>query len=124
MNSLINFIEPEFEHTDDRGSLVQLFSRGWKQVNVVRSEKGSFRGEHYHKNNIEFFYVVSGSFRLLLDKSDEHEEYVIKSGSMFTVEPNVIHTFDYLEDSIVIAAYDNGIIEAEGKDIYSKNSSD
>ena len=46
---LIKFIKPDFEFSDDRGSLKQLVHNGWKQVNYITSVEGSFRGDHYHR---------------------------------------------------------------------------
>ena len=54
---LIQFLKPDFEHTDERGKLVQLVHDGWKQVNVIESKAGQIRGNHYHKVNREAFYV-------------------------------------------------------------------
>jgi dTDP-4-dehydrorhamnose 3,5-epimerase-like enzyme len=118
MAELISFIEPEFRHADDRGCLLQLVSQGWKQVNVIRSSKGSIRGGHYHKENKELFYVVCGSFRLVLDRGKEHFEQRITEGMMFIVHADVVHTFEYLEDAIIVACYDHGVNLRHGQDIF------
>jgi dTDP-4-dehydrorhamnose 3,5-epimerase-like enzyme len=118
MAGLITFVKPEFKHADDRGCLVQLVSKGWKQVNVINSVKGCIRGGHYHKNNKELFYVASGAFRLVLDRGKEHEEYRMDKGKMFIVPPNVSHTFEYLEDTVIVACYNRGVIQPRGQDIY------
>jgi len=52
-----------FTFNDDRGTLVQLVHEGYKQMNVVTSKKGVFRGGHYHKMNREVFYIISGHFK-------------------------------------------------------------
>ena len=37
---------------------------------------------------------------------------------MFIIEPNVMHTFDYKEDSVLVAFYDKGVELPDGtKDI-------
>ena len=61
---LIEFLKADFCFDDERGNLVQLVREGWKQVNVIRSEAGVERGGHYHAQNSEAFYVISGSFEL------------------------------------------------------------
>jgi quercetin dioxygenase-like cupin family protein len=121
MNMLIEFIKPNFEHIDARGSLRQLVRNGWKQVNYITSAKNSFRGSHYHRFNCEAFYVISGEFRLALENhaTGEKEVHYIKSGDFFTVQPNIIHSFYYTEDSILISFYDRGVEDQDGdKDIY------
>jgi dTDP-4-dehydrorhamnose 3,5-epimerase-like enzyme len=118
MMDLIRFVKPEFVHSDDRGSLAQLVSQGWRQVNVIQSAKGSVRGGHYHKNNQELFYIISGAFRLILDQGNEHAEYSITTGMMFIIPEQVAHTFEYAEDSILVACYDRGVNDFHGQDIH------
>ncbi|MFC1566348.1 cupin domain-containing protein [bacterium] len=118
---MITFVKPEFEHTDDRGYLKQLVSSGWNQTNVIFSEKGTNRGGHYHKNNTEMFYVIQGAFELVLEKDEVTKNFNIKSGDMFVVEPNVVHTFNYTEDTYIIAFYDKGVVKGDEKDIYEKS---
>ena len=81
---------------------------------MVSSHKDVFRGGHYHKENIEFFFVVEGSFKLILEKDGEKEEYLFKKGDMFRLHPFVIHSFYYLEEYIVLAMYDKGVEHADG----------
>ena len=57
---LIEYIKPDFEFSDERGTLRQLVHTGWKQVNYITSVIGSFRGNNYHKKNTEAFFVISG----------------------------------------------------------------
>ncbi len=118
---LIEFIKPDFEFEDERGSLKQLIHMGWKQVNYITSIAGAFRGNHYHKKNTEAFYVISGTFKLMaetLDKS-EKEEYLIKARDFFTIKPNINHSFDYTENTQLISFYDLGVENSDGtKDIY------
>lgn len=119
---LIEFIKPDFEFEDARGSLKQLVHEGWKQVNYITSVEGAFRGNHYHKENVEAFFVISGRFKLVaetLDKSQK-EEYEMKTGDFFVVKPNINHSFDYLEPTQLISFYDKGVEKPDGsKDIYN-----
>ena len=118
---LIAFIKPDFEFEDARGSLKQLVHDGWKQVNYITSVAGAFRGNHYHKENVEAFFVINGRFKLVaetLDKSKK-EEYEMKTGDFFVVRLNVNHSFDYLEPTQLISFYDKGVENPDGsKDIF------
>lgn len=119
---LINFIKTDFNFSDDRGSLTQLVHDGWKQVNYITSIAGAIRGNHYHKENVEAFYVISGRFKLTAQKINDSqtEEYEMKAGDFFVVQPNINHSFEYLEDTQLISMYDIGVEKADGsKDIYS-----
>ncbi len=119
---LIEIIEPNFVNKSDRGVLLQLVREGWKQVNVVQYHKGVISGGHYHKYNVECFYIVSGDVELTVWKTDgEKESYRFHAGDMFKIERNVFHTFVYNEDSILVALYDNGVeLENNTKDIWSE----
>lgn len=119
---LIKYLKPDFEFSDERGSLIQLFREGWTQVNYITSEGGVFRGNHYHKNNSEGFFVLSGKFELTLEdvNTGEKETHIIKEGDYFMINPYVNHSFNYIEKSALISMYDKGVEEGDKKDIYTK----
>ena len=106
MGKLIEILKPDFSFSDERGNLSQLVHEGYKQVNVVTSKGGVFRGGHFHKDNIELFYVVYGEFEFIAEKDSVKEEYMFKAGDMFLVKPYVIHSFNYLKESCVVGLYD------------------
>lgn len=117
---LIEFIKPDFNFQDDRGSLTQLVHGGWNQVNYITSVKGAFRGNHYHLQNKEAFFVISGGFRLSLrhNETGETAEYDIKAGDFFIIHPNITHSFDYTADTALISMYNQGVELPNGeKDI-------
>ncbi|MBQ3007877.1 MAG: cupin domain-containing protein [Clostridia bacterium] len=115
---MITIIKPDFVFEDERGSLIQLVHEGYKQINVVTSKAGVERGRHYHKLNREGFYVVEGSFTVEARLGEKTETHLFGKGDMFIIEPYVIHTFDYHEDSVLVAFYDNGVELPDGtKDI-------
>lgn len=118
---LINIIKPDFSFDDERGRLVQLAHQGYSQFNIIFSNRDAFRGGHYHKDNTEVFYVVSGSFKMEVTWNGCTEEYIFREGDMFLVPPNVVHSFYYLEDTYVAAMYDLGVVHANGSmDIYKQ----
>lgn len=120
-NKLVTILKPDFKFDDQRGSLVQLVHKGYKQFNVVTTHAGVFRGGHYHKLNREAFYVISGEFQLLLDKDGIHEEYTFKTGDMFEIEPYVLHGFNYVQESTLAAMYDIGVeLPDGGLDSYTR----
>ena len=118
---LIEFVKPDFIFENEAGCLNQLVHDGWKQVNAIFSAKDSFRGGHYHKYNKECFFVLEGSFRLIVWKQDEKEEYEIAKGDMFIIPEYVFHSFDYHEDTYLVAMYDNGVeLDENTKDIWNQ----
>ncbi len=114
---MITILEPDFEFGDERGSLVQLVHAGYSQVNVVRSQKGTERGGHLHRDNVETFYVVEGAFLLRVWRGTTEETYEFTSGAMFRIERGVAHSFFYREDTILVALYDRGVEKEGEKDI-------
>jgi quercetin dioxygenase-like cupin family protein len=109
-NNFIKFIKPDFIHSDNRGSLVQLCSKGkWNQVNFIKSEQGSKRGNHYHEINRELFYVIKGRFNLTLEIDNDKFTYDIIAEDMFIIEPLVRHSFEYVEETMLISMYDKGV---------------
>jgi dTDP-4-dehydrorhamnose 3,5-epimerase-like enzyme len=112
INKIISFLKPEFIHQDSRGSLRQLFSSGWQQINVINSFAGTIRGGHHHRNNREAFFVASGKFNLRLKADNQILEFLMKEEDFFVIEKNVSHSFEFLEDTLLVAFYDIGVIES------------
>ncbi len=118
---LVTIAKPDFIFENKAGILKQLVHEGWKQINVITSVANAVRGNHYHKFNREGFYVVKGSFKLELQKDIVQEVYIFRSGDMFFIEPYVFHTFEYLEDTILISMYSDGVELSETEmDIWTK----
>lgn len=116
---IINIIKPDFYFEDERGTLVQLVREGYKQINVIFSNKGVLRGNHFHKINKEAFYIISGKVKVSAEKGDIKEETIFSNGDMFEFEPNVNHSFEYLEDTWLVSMYSLGVELSDGrKDIY------
>ena len=114
-------IKTDYCHEDDRGSLVQLFHDGWRQANVVFSKKGTVRGGHYHKENREAFYIINGMLEATFLLGAEQETNVFKTGDFFAIEPNIVHTFKYLENTLLLGFYNLGVENDRGGvfDIFS-----
>ena len=116
---LVEIMKPNFEFKNNGGALIQLVREGWKQINVLYSNKNSKRGGHYHKICNEAFYIVDGKLKLLLEKGDKREENEFKKGEMFMITPYIKHTFVFLEDTVMVSMYDKGVeLENGEKDIY------
>ncbi len=119
--AMIEILTPDFIFEDERGTLVQLVHEGYNQINVVTSKAGIERGNHFHKFNREGFYVVEGSFVLTVSLDGKEESYEFKKGDMFVIKPNVMHRFNYREDTTLVAFYDKGVELSNGKkDIISE----
>ena len=97
-----NLVSPYFYFIDERGRFIGINQSGkWEEINFVESLKSCVRGNHYHKKTREGFYIVKGKIKVkLIDLADNSEkDFIVESGDIFTVGPNILHTFEILEDS-------------------------
>jgi len=89
---------------DTRGSLKKIVMKSQLEENVqieevylLYSEKGSVRGNHYHKKTLEYFVIVSGKAKVALKNLDTGtlEEINISSSDnlILKVPPYVVHAF-------------------------------
>ena len=113
-------LTPDFSHEDDRGKLIQLVHDGWKQINVVFSKGGTIRGGHYHRENREAFYIIDGCCEVTLEQGKSVEVHTFKTGDFFSIHPGTCHTFQYLQDTLLIGLYDKGVETGDGFDIISR----
>ena len=112
---LIERLNTDFEHKDDRGTLVQLVRKGYSQINVITSNSGVFRGGHFHKLNTEAFYIIEGKCIVTARKDGAEERQEFSAGDFFRVGPYVSHDFDYVEDTVLVSMYSLGVELDDGK---------
>lgn len=116
----VKILSPEFLHTDERGSLTQLVSGGYSQVNILVSESGVTRGGHYHKVCREAFYVIEGSARVTAKNGGEFTEKNFRQGDFFEIYPGTAHEMYFPERCIMAVLYDRPVETEFGKDIYER----
>ena len=120
---MINRLDTDFSFSDERGDICQVLSITNSQVNFLFTKKGAKRGCHYHKNNREYFYIISGKVTITGYDADTHDNKQVlafEKGQLFCVEPYTVHDFCFMEDTEMIVVYDKGVEEENGKDIYSE----
>ena len=113
---MIEIMNPDFIHKDDRGQLTQLVRDGFNQVNVIFSKKGAIRGGHYHKINEEAFYIIDGKCKVeVSNKQGMNETYEFRKGDMFKICPFTLHGFEYMEDTLLVSMYSKGVELGNGQ---------
>lgn len=91
---------------DERGSIVQVVSGEWRQLNIVTSKQGSLRGGHYHRKTREFFYVLHGEVKTKICTSDgKVHSYTFHSGDCFEVLEAEQHYLKFLKDTTLVVLY-------------------
>jgi len=97
---MIKRIENYVFHKDDRGAFKGLVNFGkWEEFNMVSSNEGTVRGNHYHKETVELFIILEGEIKVVTQKVIDQKldknisEDVVKEGDVFLIDLIVNHTF-------------------------------
>jgi dTDP-4-dehydrorhamnose 3,5-epimerase-like enzyme len=91
---------------DERGDIFNVFEGRIEHVALITSKKGSVRGNHYHKKDHQYIYLVSGAFNShSVDTRDPSKRLVIpmKPGDIVETPPLIAHAQEFTEDSVFLA---------------------
>lgn len=101
---IVKEIKPVFE--DERGAIANILEEPVSHVAIINSKAGSVRGNHYHPEQTQYVYLVSGKYESLSedlnDKNAKVESKIIKAGNLVITPPMVAHAMRFLEDSILL----------------------
>ncbi len=88
-------LPPYINKVDERGGFCGITQDSWAEVNFIETRADQIRGNHYHKETRELFFIVSGEIEVVIDnlKSGEHLEVSFAKGDIFIIEPYEVHTF-------------------------------
>ena len=88
-------IDPYTAKLDERGAFLGVTKEGWAEINFIETAAGQIRGNHYHKETRELFFIISGEIEITIDNilSGEHSEMRVSKGDIFVIEPFEVHTF-------------------------------
>ena len=92
-------IKPAFE--DGRGQITDILENEIiEYATIISSKKGAVRGNHYHKESVQYTFVLKGSLKLITQMGDgKTETTFINSGDLVFTPPMEKHTLVALEDS-------------------------
>ena len=92
-------ITSDFE--DERGSITDILRQEpIDYVTVITSKKGALRGNHVHKETVQYVYVMEGKLKALSQMPDEPVcTTVLEAGDLIVNVPNEGHAFEALEDT-------------------------
>lgn len=87
--------EPLESHTDDRGTINDIFYQGKiDHVAIITSKPGAMRGNHYHKETTQHMLMTKGSLEYWYKNVDSNEPakmVVAKEGDLVSTPPFEIH---------------------------------
>jgi quercetin dioxygenase-like cupin family protein len=92
-------IKPAFE--DERGQISDILTNQTIQyVTLITQAKGTTRGNHYHKETIQWNYVMSGKVKLLTQLPNAPVvSTILEVGDLAVTEQEERHAIEALEDS-------------------------
>lgn len=86
---------------DERGKILDILER--VEIDcaaLITSKKGARRGDHYHKESMQYTFVLKGTLQLLTQApGGETETTTIKAGDLISTPPMEKHALIALEDS-------------------------
>ena len=103
-NETVVSIKPAF--SDERGEIANILEEPISHVAIITSKKGSTRANHYHPEQHQYIYLISGSYESiskdLKKKNGAVEKVIVKSGDLVMTPPMIAHAMRFLEDSVML----------------------
>ena len=91
---------------DIRGAITNVFEGRIEHIALITSKKGTVRANHYHKQDHQYIYLVSGAFEShSVDIRDTKKRQVleIKPGDIVETPALIAHAQKFTEDSVFLA---------------------
>tara|TARA_R110000822_G_scaffold8451_11_gene33210 strand:+ start:3819 stop:4238 length:420 start_codon:yes stop_codon:yes gene_type:complete len=108
-----NVEDPLELHTDDRGSIVDIFYNDKiEHVAVIHSDPNILRGNHYHKYSTQHMLMTRGSLEYWWKPagSDEPAKMIVaRVGDLVSTPPNEIHALVIREDGNQFIVFSEGV---------------
>lgn len=94
-------------YIDDRGLIQPLLDVETRSSVIIHSRVGAVRGNHFHKEDFHYCYLVSGRLlyvsRAVGDEGAAPDQIEVTPGEMFFTPPMVEHAMVMLEPSVFLA---------------------
>jgi len=87
--------------SDERGVIIDILTKApVEYATLITSRKGAVRGNHYHKDTIQYLYVLEGRLRVVVQMSGEKpEEAILERGDLVVNAPHERHAFEAITDA-------------------------
>jgi len=95
---------------DDRGEIQPLLSTPVNDVALIRSQAGKIRGNHYHKTDSHYCYVLSGRMHYYyrpVGSADPPKMIVIEPGQMIFTPFMTEHAMYFPEETVFLCMAHN-----------------
>lgn len=86
---------------DERGQITDILENEIiEYVTIISSKKGTIRGDHYHKESVQYIFVLNGSLKFLTQMpGEEIKTTLLKPGDLVLNPPMEKHALIAIEDS-------------------------
>jgi quercetin dioxygenase-like cupin family protein len=95
--------EPAF--VDDRGQIFDLFEEPVHHVGLITFTKGAVRAKHYHKQSVQYTYVLEGTIELIVYPNGQPEKQEVMEmapGAIVSIDPGIVHTYRAKTDARIL----------------------
>ena len=92
--------------SDARGLITNVFEGRVEHVALITSKKDTVRANHYHKEDHQYIYLVSGAYEShSVDVKNPNKRQVLKvrPGDLVDTPPLIAHAQKFTEDSVFLA---------------------
>jgi quercetin dioxygenase-like cupin family protein len=88
-------IVPAFR--DDRGEIIDIFEGVVHHTGLITFTPGAVRGNHYHREQTQYTYVLQGEIELRTCAADTPDApvttHLMRPGDFVTLPPHTIHAY-------------------------------
>ena len=91
---------------DPRGAISNIFEGRIEHVALITSKKGSVRANHYHKEDHQYIFLVSGAYEShCCDIRNPSKKQIlhVRPGDIVYTPPLIAHAQKFTEDSVFLA---------------------
>ena len=95
---------------DTRGYIQPLCDLNMKSASIIKTNKNSWRANHYHKEDWHFIYVLEGEFEYYFRKTNSNEEIqkkIVKEKELLFTGNLVDHAMFYTKDTNILVLSKN-----------------
>ena len=100
----MKIVHREIAFQDARGYIIDILqNEPVEHATIITSLKGAVRGNHYHKDSVQYAYLLSGRLQVLAQMpGKEVESEILETGDLLVNVPLERHALIALEDSVFV----------------------
>ena len=90
---------------DSRGSIQPIVGGDFKAAQIITSQAGTVRANHYHREDSHHMYILEGEFEYYFRPTGSDQEpecVVVKAGEMVYTPPMYDHAVKFTADTTFI----------------------